>query len=176
MTPADEMGFDNQFEEQLRAVVKEASLQPRLVEDLHGSEDVQTLLLRHLDQETSERRAIYHRLQAIEGAIKRRRSRGSIRYLVAMGLGLAATLAWQSYGEATKQIIAIKAPELGWSPETKQTIASWMQQIGWTKQPANPESAAVGSPVLETPQPEPSAVSKLTPTSPPSSRAPIPPH
>jgi len=122
------MGFDNQFEEQLRAVVKEASLQPRLVEDLHGSEDVQTLLLRHLDQETSERRAIYHRLQAIEGAIKRRRSRGSIRYLVAMGLGVAATLAWQSYGEATKQIIAIKAPELGWSPETKQTIASWMQR------------------------------------------------
>jgi hypothetical protein len=35
MTAADEMGFDNQFEEQLRAVVKEASLQqPRLVEDL----------------------------------------------------------------------------------------------------------------------------------------------
>ena len=136
MTPADEMGFDNQFEEQLRAVVKEATLQPRLVEDLHGSEDVQTLLLRHLNQETSERRAIYHRLQAIESAIKRRRSRGFIRYLVAMGLGVAATLAWQSYGETTKQIIATKAPELGWSPETKETIASWMQQIGWTKQPA----------------------------------------
>src|SRR6516162_2986011 len=177
MTPADEMGFDNQFEEQLRAVVKEATLQPRLVEDLHGSEDVQTLLLRHLNQETSERRAIYHRLQAIEGAIKRRRSRGSIRYLVAMGLGVAATLAWQSYGEATKQIIATKAPELGWSPETKQTIASWMQQIGWTKQPANPEGTAVGSPVPETPQPEPPAiVRKPTPTPPPASRAPIPPR
>ena len=53
-----------------------------------------------------------------------------------MGLGVAATLAWQSYGETTKQIIATKAPELGWSPETKETIASWMQQIGWTKQPA----------------------------------------
>jgi hypothetical protein len=44
MTPADEMGFDNQFEDQLRAIVKEASLQPRLVEDLHGSEDTQSLL------------------------------------------------------------------------------------------------------------------------------------
>jgi len=33
MTPADEMGFDNQFEDQLRAIVKEASLQPKLVED-----------------------------------------------------------------------------------------------------------------------------------------------
>ena len=176
MTPADEMSFEN-LEEQLRAVVKEATLQPRLVEDLHGSEDVQTLLLRHLDQETSERRAIYHRLQATESAIKRRRSRGFIRYLVAMGLGVAATLAWQSYGETTKQIIATKAPEFGWSPETKETIASWMQQIGWTKQPAGPESVRVGSSVPETPQPEPPAiVRKPTPTPPPASRAPIPPR
>jgi len=105
MTAADEMGFDNQFEEQLRAVVKEASLQqPRLVEDLHGSEDVQTLLSRHLDQETSERTAINYRLQAIESrlqaiesAIKRRRSRGIVRYLVAIGIGVAATVGWQSY-------------------------------------------------------------------------------
>ena len=135
MTPPDEMGFDNQFEEQLRAVVKEASLQPRLVEDLHGSEDVQTLLSRHLDQEASERRAIYFRLQAIESAIKRRRPRGIVRYLVAMGIGVAATLAWQSYGETTKQMVATKAPELGWSPDTKQMITGWMQQLGWTKQP-----------------------------------------
>ena len=72
MTPADEMGFDNQFEDQLRAIVKEASLQPRLVEDLHGSEDTQSLLFsllsRHLDHESSERRAIYRRLQTIENA------------------------------------------------------------------------------------------------------------
>ena len=135
MTPADEMGFDNQFEEELRAVVKGVSLQPRLVEDLHSSEDVRTLLSRHLDQEASERLAIYSRLRAIESAIKRRRSRGIVRYLVAMGIGVAATLAWQSYGETTKQIIAIKAPELGWSPETKQMVTGWMQQLGWTKQP-----------------------------------------
>jgi len=50
MSPADEVGFDNELDEQLRAIVKEASLQPRLVENLHGSEDVQTLLSRHLDQ------------------------------------------------------------------------------------------------------------------------------
>jgi hypothetical protein len=134
MTPADDVGFDNQLEEQLRAIVKEASLQPRLVEDLHSSEDVQTLLSRHLDQEASERRAIYYRLQAIESAIKRRRSRGIVRYLVAIGIGVAATLAWQSYGETTKQIIATKAPELGWSTETRQMITGWMQQLGWTKQ------------------------------------------
>jgi hypothetical protein len=139
MTPADEMGFDSQFEDQLRAIVKEASLQPRLVEDLHGSDDAQSLLFsllsRHLDRESSERKAIYRRLQTIENAMKRRRSRGIVRYLVAMGIGVAATLAWQSYGETSKQIIATKAPELGWSLETKQMITSWMQQLGWAKQP-----------------------------------------
>jgi hypothetical protein len=140
MTPADEA--DNQLEEQLRAIVKEVSLQPRLVEDSHGSEDVQILLSRHLDQEASQHRAICSRLQAIENALKRRRSRGIVRYLVAMAIGVAATLAWQSYGEMTKQIIATKAPELGWSPEGKQVIASSIQWLGWTKQPADGESTA----------------------------------
>jgi hypothetical protein len=59
-----------------------------------------------------------------------------------MAIGVAATLAWQSYGEVTKQIIAAKAPELGWSPEGKQVIASSIQWLGWTKQPAGAESTA----------------------------------
>jgi hypothetical protein len=180
MTPADEIAprkdFDDQFEEQLRAIVKDASLQPRLVEDLHGSEDVQSLLSRHLDNESSERRAIYRRLQSIESAIKRRRSRGIVRYLVAIGIGVAATLAWQSYGETTKRIVATKAPELGWSPEAKQMIASGLQQLGWTNQSASPESTGARSSVAETPQPTPELPSapahKPTPTAPPSSRAP----
>jgi len=29
-------------------------------------------------------------------------------------IGVAATLAWQSYGEATKQMLARQAPQLGW--------------------------------------------------------------
>jgi hypothetical protein len=184
MTPADEMAaktdFDNQFEQQFRAVVRDASLQPRLVEDLHDSEDVQSLLSRHLDHESSERKAIYHRLESIERAVKRRRSRGIARYLVAMGIGVVGTLAWQSYGETTKQIIATKAPELAWSPETKQMITSWVQELGWTKQPASPESTAVRSSVPETPQPTPepppAPARKPTPTPPSSSRAPISPH
>jgi hypothetical protein len=45
--------------------------------------------------------------------------RGFIRYLVAICIGVAATLAWQSYGEAAKQIIATRAPEMGWSPDSK---------------------------------------------------------
>jgi hypothetical protein len=94
----------------------------------------------YLDQEASERKALYDRLGAIEGEMKRRRSGGFVRYLVAILIGVAATLAWQSYGEAAKQIIATRAPELGWSPEAKQMIASWT--LGWTKPPASPEKIA----------------------------------
>src|SRR5262249_47584272 len=65
---------------------------------------------------------------------KRRRSRGFVRFLVAICIGVGGTLAWQSYGEAIKQIIATRAPELGRSPEAKQTIASSIQWLGWTRQ------------------------------------------
>jgi hypothetical protein len=81
----------------------------------------------HLDLEASERKSIYDR--------KKRSSRGFTRYLLAICMGVAATLAWQSYGEAAKQMFAAKAPELGWSPETKQMIANWVEQLGWTRPP-----------------------------------------
>jgi hypothetical protein len=118
-------------------------------------DDLQNLLLRishHLDDEASERKAIYDRLRAIDSQTKRRASRAFARYLVAICIGVAGTLAWQSYGEATKQIVATRAPELGWSPEAKQMIAGWVQQLGWTKSPADSENTAVRPSVLETPQ------------------------
>src|SRR5215470_8838414 len=93
-------------------------------------------------------RAIYDHLVAIENAMKRRGSRGFVRYLVAVLIGVAVTLAWQSYGDAAKQVIATSAPELGWSPETKQMIASWVQEIGWTKPPVGSEKQA--APVAQT--------------------------
>jgi hypothetical protein len=76
---------------------------------------------------------------------KRRRSRGFARFLVAICLGIAGTLAWQSYGDATKQIIATKAPELGWSPEARQMIASSIQWLGWTKASPGPETTAAAT-------------------------------
>jgi hypothetical protein len=104
------------------------------------------LLLRithHLDYEHSERNVIDYRLRAIESQMKaigsqtkRRASRAFVRYLVAICVGVAGTLAWQSYGEAAKQTIATRAPELGWSPEVRQMIASW------TKPLAGPENTA----------------------------------
>ena len=80
----------------------------------------------------------------IEKKMKKRGSRGFGRYLVAILIGVAATLAWQSYGDAAKQVIATKAPELGWSPEAKQMIASWT--LGWTKPPASREKIAPETP------------------------------
>jgi hypothetical protein len=65
-----------------------------------------------------------------------------VRFLVAICLGVAGTLAWQSYGDATKQIIATRAPELGWSPEAKQMIVSSIHWLGWAKQPPAPEITA----------------------------------
>ena len=71
-------------------------------------------------------------------------SRRLVRYLLAILFGVAATVAWQSYGQATKQMIATRAPDLGWSPQTKQMIANWVEQLGWTKQLADAEHAANG--------------------------------
>jgi hypothetical protein len=74
---------------------------------------------------------------------KRRGSRRFTRFLVAICLGIAGTLAWQSYGDATIRMIATRAPDLGWSPEAKQMIASSIQWLGWTKTSPDPETTAV---------------------------------
>lgn len=85
---------------------------------------------------------------------RKRPSRAFVKYLIAICFGIAATLGWQSYGEAAKQFIAVKAPQLGWSPESKQMIASWVGQLGWAKplttastgQPAAPQAVPAAQP------------------------------
>jgi hypothetical protein len=120
-------------------------------------DDLLLAITHHLDEEASERKAIYNRLLADE--VKRLGSRG-FAGLAAICIVAATILAWQSYGEATKQIIATKAPELAWSPQTKQMIAGWMQQLGWTK-PLVVESKP--APVTET---APETVAAKTPATP----------
>ena len=80
----------------------------------------------YLDQEDSERQANYDRLVAIENEMKRRGSRGFSRYLVAILIGVAVTLAWQSYGDAM--------------------VTSWVAQLGWTKPPAGSKKQAAPVP------------------------------
>ena len=149
--------FDR-FDEQLRATVKDfqrTSDQWKPVEDLQNH---LSWIDHHLDYETSERKAIYFRLVAIEREMKRRGSRKFAPYLVAICIGVVVgALAWQSYGEASKQIIATRTPELGWSADAKQMIAGWIQQLGWRKPPAGHEKPAVRSSVQETPHAAPVA-------------------
>jgi hypothetical protein len=47
------------------------------------------------------------------------RKRGSLaRVLMTFCVGVAATLAWQSYGDAAREMVASKYPQLGWlAPE-----------------------------------------------------------
>jgi hypothetical protein len=116
--------------------------QPVQKDDLHSR-----FFTPYPDHEALERKAIYDRLAAIENEMKRPRG-GFGRYLVAILIGVAVTLAWQSCGDAAKQIIATRAPELGWSPQAKQMIASWVAQLGWTKLPAGSEKQA--APVVQT--------------------------
>ena len=151
MNPADKMtakiepterptagvaGSIGKLDEQLRVSV-EALLHPSPprppVEELDA---LLSAIDRHLDEESSERKAIYRSLAAIGNEIRGRGSPGFLRYLVAICIGVAAVLLWQSYGEAAKRMIATKTLEFGWSPEIKQMIASWV------KQPARLEAAA----------------------------------
>ena len=152
MSPTDEMaakpdaaGFGGEPDQQLRTILENlqrvGQRSPVEEDEPVERDDLHPGFTSRLDQEASERKAIYDRLVAIENEMKRRGSRGFGRYLVAICIGVAATLAWQSYGDAAKQIIATRAPELGWSPDAKQMIASWT--LGWTKPPAGSEKQAL---------------------------------
>jgi outer membrane murein-binding lipoprotein Lpp len=99
----------------------------------------------------------------------RRASRALLRYLVAILIGVAGTLAWQSYGEAAKQLVAVNAPQLGWSPETQQMIAGWVQELGLTKPPAAAENTALPTVAVDTPQS--AAVPQTAPAAPPQAPA-----
>jgi hypothetical protein len=127
-------GSDDKLNEQLKDD-RGASLQPKPVEDL----DNLIPRVNRFDDKISD-----DRVRAMESRTKRRSSRGFARFLVAICIGVVGTLAWQSYGEATKQLIATRAPELGWSPEAKQMIASGIQQLGWTK-PVAPKASTAPS-------------------------------
>jgi hypothetical protein len=147
-------GSGDSLEEQLRVAFRDfqnPSPQPKPGGDLH---EVMAGIGRHLHNESLAIKTMSDRLLAIEQQTKKRGSRGFARNLIAICIGAAVVLAWQSYGEATKQVIAAKAPELGWSPETKQMIANWVQQLGWTKPLVVESKAAVTQTAPETVAPK----------------------
>jgi hypothetical protein len=46
--------------------------------------------------------------------LRKRGSRGPARFLITFCSGVAATLAWQSYGDVVRQTVASSYPQLGW--------------------------------------------------------------
>jgi hypothetical protein len=56
-------------------------------------------------------------------SLGRRASRGLARFLVVFCIGVAATLAWQSYGDVARATIANSSPQLGWlTPRTASVV------------------------------------------------------
>jgi hypothetical protein len=47
-------------------------------------------------------------------SLGKRASRALARFLITFCIGVAATLAWQSYGDAARERIASSSPQLGW--------------------------------------------------------------
>jgi hypothetical protein len=52
-----------------------------------------------------------------------RASRGLARFLIIFSIGIGATLAWQSYGDAARAMLANSSPQLGWlAPQTAPLV------------------------------------------------------
>ncbi len=79
------------------------------------------------------------RFQSVRPSFGRRASRALARFLIPAFIGVAGTLALESYGEAAKQIIASWVPQLGWP-------ISLLSQLGRlrpaTNSPSGSESVA----------------------------------
>jgi hypothetical protein len=61
-------------------------------------------------------------------------------FLITFCSGIAAILAWQSYGDAAKQIIASSYPQLGWlAPRAAPIAYSARDTIGLAAQAAPPD-------------------------------------
>ncbi len=92
-----------------------------------------------------------NRISNTRPSLGRRALRACVRFLITLGIGVGGTLAWQSYGDEARQIIATAYP----------------QQLGWVAPPAAPPapgaqnaSAAVAS---TAPAPSPAAAPSIDP-------------
>jgi hypothetical protein len=56
-------------------------------------------------------------------SLRRRSSRSLVRFLVTFCVGVGATLAWQSYGDVARAMIATSYPQFGWlAPQTAPVV------------------------------------------------------
>jgi hypothetical protein len=77
-------------------------------------------------------------LDEIRPSLGNRASRGLVRFLIVFSIGVGATLAWQSYGDAARAMIATSWPQLAsLAPETASVPQAAPEQTA-----AAPQSAA----------------------------------
>src|SRR6267378_1028969 len=75
---------------------------------------------------------------------KRRQSLGMraplaiARFLITFCIGVAATLAWQSYGDAAREMIANSSPQLGWLAPQAAPLAQTVSDMVAPAAPAAP--------------------------------------
>jgi hypothetical protein len=63
--------------------------------------------------------------------LRKRASLALKRFLIAFCIGVAATLAWQSYGDAAREMIANSYPQLGWlAPQAEPVAQNAPETIG----------------------------------------------
>jgi hypothetical protein len=86
-----------------------------------------------------------------EPSLGRRAFRALFRFLIAVGVGIGGTLAWQAYGDAARQMIATAYPErLGWIAPPAPTIAPAPQSARAAESaPAALASAAPPAPSVD---------------------------
>jgi hypothetical protein len=120
--------------------------QPEISDDLPVV-DSPPLRRRPIDPDFSAQRLLIDR-----PSFGRRASRALLRFLAAFCLGIAVTLAWQSYGDVAKQTIATWAAQRGWS-------TAWLSDAKAAKSNLPParEIAAPAAPAVSGAAPSPAA-------------------
>ena len=61
-----------------------------------------------------------------------------LRFLITLCIGVAATLAWQSYGDAARQMIANSYPQFGWLAPQAEPVAQNAPDVIALAAPATP--------------------------------------
>jgi hypothetical protein len=75
-------------------------------------------------------------------SLGKRASRALARFVVTFFIGVAATLAWQSYGDVARETIARSYPQLGWLAPQATPAAQTAPDMIATPAPADPSSDA----------------------------------
>ena len=78
------------------------------------------------------------RFQRVRPSFARRASRALARFLITFCIGVAATLAWQSYGDAAREMIASSSPQLGWLAPQAAPVAQTAPDMIAPAAPAAP--------------------------------------